>query len=140
MCMKKFKKVLFIDEDKEQVKIYHSILGRKDLSDHLIYIANAEDGINYLKEQKRKALPDYVLLDLSLPDLGGFEFLRKFSGLGKLKDSIEVFVCTSIVNKDDLNKVMSYPFVSALLEKPLPGDFLELLIMDDIHPGNIKIW
>jgi hypothetical protein len=53
-----------------------------------------------------------------------------------MRKPIEVFVCTSIVNKDDRNKVMKFPFVSAFLEKPLPSDFLELLITDDLHPGS----
>ncbi len=136
MSKKKFKKVLFIDEDSEMVKIYHSILERKDLSNQLIYIANAEEGINYLKQLKRKELPDYVLLDLSNLPVAGMNFLQGFEQLGKMRKPIEVFVCTSMINKDDRNKVMKYPFVSAFLEKPLPSDFLELLIMDDIRPES----
>lgn len=136
MSNRKYKKVLFIDEDKEVVKIYRSILERKELSDQLIYVANAEEGINYLRQHRRKELPDYILLDLNLQRVGGFEFLRHFEGLGKTKKPIEVFVCTSDSNKDDRNKVMQYPFVSAFLEKPLPSDFLELLIMDELGPGN----
>jgi|GEM_PF-1670893 len=133
MRKKKYKKVLFIDQDSEMVKVYHSILDRKDLSSQLIYIANPEEGIRYLKELKKRELPDYVLLDLSLQQGRGFEFLQGFEGLGKISKPIEVFVCTSAIKKEDRNKVMNYPFVRAFLEKPLPGDFLELLIMDDVH-------
>jgi len=134
MSKKKFKKVLFIDEDEEMIKIYHSILERKELSGQLIYMANAREGINYLKQLKRKELPDYVLLDMSVPHVGGVDFLQEFEGLEKIRKPIEVYVCASMINKSDRNKVMHYPFVSAFLEKPLPGDFLELLIRDDIHP------
>jgi len=127
-----YKKVVFIDDDKELVGIYNSILERKDLADFLICFDNAEEGINYLKEKSRKELPDYILLDLYMPEMDGFEFLQQLEKLGKRKDSIEVYVCTSSRNKDDRNRVMKYPFVSAFLEKPLPSDFLELLIRDDI--------
>jgi CheY-like chemotaxis protein len=134
MSKRKFKKVLFIDEDEKTIKTYHSMLERKELSGQLIYKANAREGINYLKQLKKRELPDYVLLDLSVPHGGDVDFLQEFEGLGKIRKPIEVYVCTSMINKNDRNKVMQYPFVSAFLEKPLPGDFLELLIMDDIHP------
>ncbi|MGD9556746.1 MAG: response regulator [Mangrovibacterium sp.] len=136
MNKKKFKKVLFIDEDAETVKIYHSILEQKKLSGQLVYMANAQEGFNYLRKLKRREMPDYVLLDLNHSQVAGLEFLQQFEGLGKMRKPIEVFVCTSIVNKDDRNKVMKFPFVSAFLEKPLPSDFLELLITDDLHPAG----
>lgn len=135
MNKKKFKSVLFIGQDMEMGKIYHSILERKDLSSQLIHMDNPQEGISYLKQLKRKELPDYILLDISILQFGGdSDFLQSFEELGKIKKLIEVFVCTSMINKDNRNKVMKYPFVSAFLEKPLPGDFLELLIRDDIRP------
>ena len=127
-----YKKVIFIDDDKEMVKTYSSILERKELSEFLICFDNAIDGLNYLKEKKQTELPSYILLDLYMPQMSGFEFLKRIAKMGTLKDSIEIFVCTSSTKKDDRNKVMNYPFVSAYLEKPLTGDFLELLIRDKI--------
>ncbi|MEL7587592.1 MAG: response regulator [Prolixibacteraceae bacterium] len=136
MSNRKYKRVLFIDEDKDVVNIYRSILERKKLSGQLIHMANAEEGINYLRQLRRKELPDYILLDVSLQGMGGLDFLRHFEALGKSGKAIEVFVCTSESSKDDRNKVMKFPFVSAFLEKPLPSDFLELLIQDGIRPVN----
>ena len=60
--------------------------------------------------------------------MDGFTFLEYFKNISKLKDTVEIYVCTSSREKEDRNKVMKYPFVSAYLEKPLPSDFLELLI------------
>ena len=126
-----YKKIIFIDDDTELVSIYNSILERKNLSDYLVHFENARDGLEYLKEIKNKDdLPDYILLDLYMPEMDGFKFLKYFEKISRLKDSIEIYVCTSSRKKDDRNKVMKYPFVSAYLEKPLPSDFLELLICD----------
>lgn len=129
-----YKKIIFIDDDTEMVRIYNSILEQKKLSDYLIHFENAQKGIDYLKQIKNKEdLPDYILLDLYMPVMDGFKFLQYFNELKKLKKSIEVFVCTSSQKQDDRNKVMQYPFVSAYLEKPLSTDFLELLIEDCEH-------
>ncbi|QGY42303.1 response regulator [Maribellus comscasis] len=126
-----YKKIIFIDDDTELVSIYNSILERKNLSDYLLHFENAKDGLKYLKGIKNKEkLPDYILLDLYMPEMDGFKFLEYFERISKLKDSIEIYVCTSSRKKDDRNRVMKYPFVSAYLEKPLPSDFIELLIRD----------
>ncbi len=125
-----YKKVVFIDDDKELVSIYNSILKRKNLSEFLICFDNAKDGINYLKETNKDELPDYILLDLYMPDMDGFEFLRNFEKMKKVNNGIEIYVCTSSKKKDDRKQVMKYSFVNAYLEKPLSSDFLEFLIKD----------
>lgn len=127
-----YKKVIFIDDDTELVRIYNSILEHKNLSDYFLHFENGKKGIDYLKRIKNEEeLPSYILLDLYMPEMDGFKFLKVFDKSPKLKESIEVYVCSSSQKQDDRNKVMKYPFVSAYLEKPLPSDFLELLIEND---------
>jgi len=127
-----YKKVIFIDDDTELVRIYNSILKHKNLSDYFLHFENGKEGIDYLKKIKNEEdLPAYILLDLYMPEMDGFRFLKVLDKSPKLKESIEVYVCSSSQKQDDRNKVMKYPFVSAYLEKPLPSDFLELLIEDD---------
>jgi CheY-like chemotaxis protein len=128
-----YKKIIFIDDDTEMVRIYNSILEHKNLSDYFLHFENGKEGIDYLKGIKdEEDLPDYILLDLYMPEMDGFKFLKQFNKSSKLRDSIEVYVCSSSQKQDDRNKVMKYPFVSAYLEKPLPSDFIELLIEDSI--------
>lgn len=126
-----YKKVVFIDDDTALVDRYNKILKSKNLSEYLIHFDNAKDGMDYLKSiSKTSDLPDYLLLDLYMPEMSGFKFLSYFEKDKKLRDSIEVYVCTSSKKKEDRNTVMKYPFVSAYLEKPLSNEFIELLIMD----------
>ena len=114
-----YKKIIFIDDDTALVSIYSSILKQKNLSDYFIHFDSAQKGIEYL---------DGITSDENLPD-----YLRYFDKSKKLKDSVEVFVCSSSQKQEDRNKVMRYPFVSAYLEKPLSSDFLELLIEDSVE-------
>ena len=126
-----YKRVLFIDDDVSLIKRYHKILQSKNLSDYFIYFESAREGLDYLKGIKDPGdLPDYLLLDLYMPEMNGFNFLGYFEKNEMLKEGMEVYVCTSSRRKEDRNKVMKYPFVSAYLEKPLSSEFIELLIMD----------
>lgn len=130
--VEKYKRVVFIDDDKYLNEIYHRILKKKQLSDYLIYFDNASESIHFLKDAKRNELPDYILLDLYMPEMDGFEFLEKVEKMKKVKESVEIYVCTSSKKEEDRKRVMKFPFVSAFIEKPLQSDFIEFLIKQEI--------
>ncbi len=102
----------------------------KQLAEHLIHIKNGQDAIALLKKAKESELPDYILLDLYMPTMSGFEFLEKYNNIKSLRDKIEIYVVTSSQYKEDRDEVMNYPFVNAFLEKPLSEEFLEMLICE----------
>lgn len=126
----KYKSVVFIDDDKDLVDLYNVKLKRKQLSNYFTYFDNACDGIQFLKNTKKIDLPDYILLDLYMPEMDGFDFLEHIEQVKKLKNSLEIYVCTSSKRDEDRKRVMKYPFVSAYMEKPLEPDFVEFLIKD----------
>lgn len=128
----KYKKVVFIDDDKDLVDLYDASLRRKKLSDYFTYFDNASDGIDFLKETKKDDLPDYILLDLYMPEMSGFDFLDCIEKVNKIKKSVQIFICTSSKREEDRKRAMKYPFVSAYIEKPLQSDFLEFLIKDQV--------
>jgi len=133
MNRKGYKKIIFIDGDTTLVNTYISGLKQKNLSDYLIHCKNGEEGLDYLENIKNKEeFPDYILLDFYMPQMDGFQFLKHLEGLTSLNDSAEIYVCSSSRKKDDRDKVMKFPFVSAYLEKPLSSDFIELLIKDSV--------
>ena len=125
---KKYKKVFFIDDDDTLSHLYDSELKSKNLSEYLIYFNNAREGFDFLMKCKAEDQPDYILLDLYMPGMDGFEFLRQLSKIKTINESMEIYVCTSSKREEDRKRVMQYPLVSAIMEKPLPDNFLEFLI------------
>lgn len=123
-----YKKILFIDDDKGLLQNYNLIMERKKLADYFVFFNDANDGLDYLNSKPIDELPKYIVLDLYMPQMDGFEFLRRFQLLKEKKEAVEIYVCTSSKKKEDRDKVMKYPFVSAIIQKPLSVDFLELLI------------
>ncbi len=128
-----YKKIIFIDDDTELSRRYRSILKKKHLSKYFIHFENAKEGMEYLNNTHPNELPDYILLDLYMPVMDGFTFLKYVDKSTRLKGNIEIFVCSSSQDRNDRNKAMQYPFVSAYLEKPLSSDFIELLIEDTME-------
>lgn len=130
---KKYKKVVFIDDDKELLDLYKMKLEKKELSEYFIHFDNPKEGIRFLKESKKEDISEnYILIDLYMPGLSGFDILNEIAKINKIKNSAEIYVCTASTNEEDRKRAMKYPFVSAFLEKPLANNFLELLITDGL--------
>jgi CheY-like chemotaxis protein len=65
-------------------------------------------------------LPDYILLDINMPIMNGWEFLDEYKRLnldplGKSK----IYIISSSVFSNDINKARSYPLVKDFISKPL---------------------
>jgi CheY-like chemotaxis protein len=84
---------------------------------------NGKYAIEQLSDIQRKdpnKLPDYILLDINMPIMNGWEFLDEYKRLnldplGKSK----IYIISSSVFSNDINKARSYPLVKDFISKPL---------------------
>jgi two-component system alkaline phosphatase synthesis response regulator PhoP len=90
------KKVMIVDDDKEMRKLLKRILSRRGFD--VVEIENGEDCLTKIHKEK----PCLVLLDRRMPDMDGWEVLRKIKEDDQLK-SIKVAMLTSInLTQDDM--------------------------------------
>ena len=65
-------------------------------------------------------IPDIILLDLHMPKLSGWEFMKRFDDVyKKLLKQVDVYVLSSSVNESDRRASLSYPFVKGFYTKPM---------------------
>ncbi|KOH45508.1 hypothetical protein NC99_16740 [Sunxiuqinia dokdonensis] len=88
--------------------------------------------LSYLEQLKHKHslddFPDYILIDIHLPDMDATAFLDRFELIVANMETPEIFILASSGSKKNRDLAMQYSFVSAYLEKPVPSDFIEVLI------------
>ena len=104
------KKVLFIEDDPFLIEIYSTKL--KDAGYDVEVAVDGEEGFNKLKEKK----PDLVLLDIVLPNVDGWEFLRKIANDQKISKDLKIIVLSNLGQKTDVEKGLRLGAVKYLIK------------------------
>ncbi len=128
--------VLLVDDDEINNFISIKLIKKALLNTEIMACLNGKFAIDQLLEIQRNdpaKLPDYILLDINMPIMNGWEFLDEYKRLnidpsGKSK----VFIISSSVFSNDINKARSYPVVKDFISKPLNVDkIVELFKVED---------
>lgn len=125
------KTVLLIDDNVVDLKINSKIIKLSNLFDEIITCQSGEDGLNYLNKtlNEGKKLPDFILLDIQMPDMDGFEFLEFYKALPKqLTNTCLIAMLSSSLDFGDIKKAEASLHVIKLLKKPLLLPELEELL------------
>lgn len=115
------KKVVLIDDDTVNNFITKLTLERNNLAEVIHECVNGKEGLTYLNAlccQDDGLKPDYILLDLNMPGVDGWQFLSEYK---HLKDDCKapVYILTSSDHEDDLSKANLYQEVKGYITKPL---------------------
>jgi len=89
-------------------------------SEEVSYFLNGEDAFKDLNRriQEGAPLPDIILLDINMPIMNGWEFLEQVSKTD-LNHPIKIFMVSSSINQDEVDRANSYPLVAEYIVKPL---------------------
>ncbi|WP_158557194.1 response regulator [Mucilaginibacter conchicola] len=86
-------------------------------------ISNAYTALERLKAIANSEpffLPDYIFLDLDMPEMDGWQFLKEYERLGISQfKSIQIYVLSSSLYQNDIQKSLLNPLVQDFISKPL---------------------
>jgi CheY-like chemotaxis protein len=115
-------RIFLIDDDPIYVFLVRRIIESVDSSLEIFQFPDGELAINYLTTvgADPRQLPDIIFLDLSMPVLDGWEFLQEYADLRpKLQKRISLFIVSSSISPEDLERSKRDPLVADFLIKPL---------------------
>lgn len=122
---------MLIDDNEIDLKINSKIINISGLFDEIIICHSGDEGLTYLGRhaEDEQNLPDFILLDIQMPEMDGFEFLEVFKKFpDKLKEKCQVAILSSTLDFGDIKKAEANPYVIKLLKKPLfPKELEEVL-------------
>jgi CheY-like chemotaxis protein len=105
--LRKINSVLFVDDDKVTNFLNHNVISNLNIANKIIMKVNGKDAIDYLKEGCSSTdYPDLILLDIKMPVMDGFEFLRQFEELfNQINHTIHLVVLTTSKDSEDIARL-----------------------------------
>lgn len=95
----------------------------KNTFDHFQFnvVSNGKQGLDWLnKFNYTQTNQLIILLDIKMPQMDGFEFLKHYDTLPEeLKKKTEIFMLSSTLDPDDLKRANENNYVKKLFSKPL---------------------
>lgn len=114
--------ILLVDDDEINnfisIKLIKKALANAEISACL----NGKIAIDELTELQKTdpdKLPDFILLDINMPIMNGWEFLDEYKRLNIDSNKTQIFIISSSVFSNDISKARSYPLVKNFISKPL---------------------
>jgi len=125
--------VLLIDDSDIDNAVNKKLLKLARISDDIEIYTSARASINKIKELGITwTSPRLILLDLSMPDLNGMQWLELFRELPEqVQNKCFVYVLSASIDRKQLDQAENDSSVIALLEKPLDVYLLQQLIKQE---------
>lgn len=123
--------VLLIDDDKTFNIINRALIQKINPEIEVLEFTSSALGSDYLGEKilTDQPLPDFLFLDIRMPEMTGFEFLGIMTSQftkNKLKD-MRIFILTSSLDAQDKERARESGVVEGFINKPL-----ELEVLDNL--------
>ena len=111
--------ILCIEDETDMIELYHLMLERKGFE--VSGATNGAEGLLKIQEMK----PDLVLLDLMMPDMGGWEVYQQMKADDQMKN-IPVIIVTARAQSIDKVLGLHIAKVDDFITKPFsPADLIK---------------
>lgn len=127
----KVRNVLIVDDNIMDCMINEHILIQSKFAEKITIKYSARTAIEHLQKHiaNPTELPDLIFLDLIMPDMDGFDFIKHFARMdGILHYYCSIIVLSSSSDYIDYQRSLGSPYVSSYLKKPMNIDELIQLV------------
>lgn len=124
-------KLILIDDDPIYQKIAELMVHEYSPVKEVVTSADGRATLEYLEKNKENEanLPDYIFLDLNMPEYSGWDFLNGYKKVyNSFKKAIHIYIVSSSIDPRDIKRSKDYSFVDSFITKPLNRDFLRGLV------------
>jgi len=121
---------IVIDDSKLDCFIAEKIIKNTGKSETIKSFLQATDALEFIANAPiDDQSHTIILVDIQMPVMNGFEFVEAFEKLSpSVTRNFTIYIISSSINENDLNRVHSFVSVKQFLNKPLTSNNLAILI------------
>mgnify|MGYP003133750666 FL=1 len=133
--------ILLVDDDDASNFLHSIFINKLDMDVNINSALNGQEALDFIlgKGQEQLELPCMVMLDLRMPVMDGWQFMKAYEDMvpKKLKDQITIVLVTISDNKDDKERANTNKYVADYAQKPLSDDTFKALIQKHFSLSTI---
>lgn len=137
--MNKLHCVMLID-DHYPTNVLHKIeIESTERVEHIITFTSPSEAYNYLLSPQAKTYikPNIIFLDINMPGMNGWEFIKKYKQIdNNLKSDIVILMLSTSTHPKDLENAEKEPEVGGYIYKPLAAE--EMMEVINSYLDNYK--
>lgn len=130
-------RVILIDDNDIDLLLHERLITIQGISRTVLAFSNANKALEFLSSNITlpHIPPTVILLDIQMPEMDGFEFLRSFDSYpSKIKNQCSIIMVSSSLDFGDISRTNANPLVIRLLKKPLQPKELKEVIESIFQP------
>lgn len=128
------KRIFLIDDD-DIFNFVHRRIIERELKQADVAVYNvAREALEQLESMaaSNQELPEFIFLDLNMPDLNGFDFLQALMDAPyEALRQIKIVIVTSSLHDRDVTRAFTYPMVKEFLDKPLEMETIMAILRSE---------
>jgi CheY-like chemotaxis protein len=130
---RKLRNVVLVDDNETTSFLNNRLLSRLDIADQVHTFSKADQAFEFLwgdnsVDGQTKDVPELVFVDLKMPGMDGFEFLKLYNELpASSREKTVMAVLTTSMHAADTARVAQYEGVE-YLAKPLTEEKMQKLL------------
>ncbi len=128
----KINTVLLVDDDAGTNFLNRMVLEDAEVAEQIETVLNGKEAIQFLEKkdvEPKPYNPMLILLDINMPVMDGWEFLRAYQGLNeKPKNDIIIVMLTTSLNPADKVRAESISEIAGFKTKPLSREMLDEIL------------
>ncbi len=133
-----FHTCLLIDDNPLDNYINTILIRHYNFASEVITLESSQDAIKYLGNGAIQ--PDIIFLDIRMPQMNGFEFIKEYALLNNIKPTTKLFILSATCDPSEIARAENNKYVTKFIEKTLTGEKLADIVNNHqvapMYPNN----